>query len=408
MGVFCWIEIGTKGVLFSNCLRYRFTKKVKMKISVSSKLLMMVVFVTTTMNMMATVWTVSNDPNRPAQYSVLQAAVDAAAPNDTLLVTGSTTQYYPGATIVKPLVIFGEGIEAGGTFPQTDIYGLNLGRFNSSLSASGTRVYGCKVYSLSINSSFSGSSPSQQTMSNIIFERCKVNYSYIYANWNMSNLTFRNCLFSEYGGSNLYFMGSNSVGSCDPILGPYSNVIVTNCVFTGNYSGISGSGGLDMNGNLVVRNCLFLNNSYYSLYQLQEGVFENNIWYKAELLNSSNPYVTNCTFNNNLTYLCNVNTLPPANSIGSGNIVNQNPLFTTYPALGAEFAWAHNYALQLGSPALGTGTNGTDIGINSGNSPVSQLYKYAKIPAVTALTIPVSSVPVGGTLQINIQAVSRD
>jgi hypothetical protein len=106
MGVFCWIEIGTKGVLFSNCLRYRFTKKVKMKISVSSKLLMMVVFVTTTMNMMATVWTVSNDPNRPAQYSVLQAAVDAAAPNDTLLVTGSTTQYYPGATIVKPLVIF--------------------------------------------------------------------------------------------------------------------------------------------------------------------------------------------------------------------------------------------------------------------------------------------------------------
>jgi hypothetical protein len=88
--------------------------------------------------------------------------------------------------------------------------------------------------------------------------------------------------------------------------------------------------------------------------------------------------------------------------------VNQNPLFTTFPALGADFAWAQNYALLAGSPAIGTGTNGTDIGINSGNSPVTQLYKYAKIPAVTSLTIPVSSVPVGGTLQINIQAVSRD
>jgi hypothetical protein len=142
---------------------------------------------------------------------------------------------------------------------------------------------------------------------------------------------------------------------------------------------------------------------------LQEAVFENNIWYKSELVNSSGtPNVINCTFNNNLTYLCNVNTLPPTNNIGSGNIVNQNPLFTTYPALGGDHTWTQNYALLAGSPALGTGTNGTDIGINSGNAPVTQLLKYAKIPAVTSLTIPVSSVPVGGTLQINIQAVSRD
>jgi hypothetical protein len=382
-----------------------------MKMSVFSKFSAVVVFVLTAISSQATVWTVSNDPNRPAQFTALQAAVDAASPNDTLLVTGSSNNYYPGATLVKPLVIFGEGIESGGAFPMTDLYSITLGRFNSSLSSSGSRIYGCKIYNLSVNSSFSGSTSSQQTMSNLIFERCLINVASLTANWNLSNVTFRNCLFKDYGGSNLYLSGYNAPGYSgysDPVLGPFTNIIVTNCVFNGSYSGISGSGSLDLNGNLVVRNCLFLNNSYYSLYQLQEGVFENNIWYKAELINSSNPYVSNCTFNNNLTYLCNVNTLPPTNNIGSGNIVNQNPLFTTYPALGADHAWTQNYALLAGSPALGTGTNGTDIGINSGNAPVTQLYKYAKIPAVTALTIPVSSVPVGGTLQINIQAVSRD
>jgi hypothetical protein len=369
--------------------------------------MMVVVFLTTAINMMATVWTVSNDPNRPAQYSVLQTAVDAASPNDTLLVTGSGTSYYPGATLVKPLVIFGEGIESGGAFPMTDLYSITLGRFNSSLSSSGSRIYGCKIYSLTINSSFSGATNPQQTLSNLIFERCLFQYVSVNANWNLSNVTFRNCLFKDQGGSNLNLYGYNNYS--DPVLGPFTNIIVTNCVFNGYSAGLSSSGGLDLNGNLVVRNCLFLNNYTYSLTSLQEAVFENNIWYKSEVVTSSgNSNVTNCTFNNNLTYLCNVNTLPPTNNIGSGNIVNQNPLFTTYPALGADFAWTHNYALLSGSPALGTGTNGTDIGINSGNSPVSQLYKYAKIPAVTSLTIPVSSVHVGGTLQINIQAVSRD
>jgi hypothetical protein len=387
-----------------------------MRIFSISKALTWMLFFGASMSVQATVWTVSNDPNRPAQFTAIQAAVDAASPNDTLLITGSTTQQWYSwgnpINIVKPLVIFGEGIESGGAFPSTSIYGINLGRFNSSLSASGTRIYGCQIYNLNVNSTFSGSTTSQQTISDLIFERCFINYANMTANWNMSNVTFRNCLFNNYGGSNLNFGGYNIAGYSgysDAVLGPFTNIIVTNCIFNGNSSGISGNGALDFNGNLVVRNCLFLNNSYYSLTSLQEAVFENNIWYKAEMINSSGtPNVFNCTFNNNLTYLCNNNTLPPSNNIGSGNIVNQNPLFTTYPALGGDFAWAQNYALSAGSPAIGTGTNGTDIGINSGNAPVTQLYKYAKIPAVTSLTIPVSSVPVGGTLQINIQAVSRD
>ncbi len=353
--------------------------------------------------MMATVWTVSNDPNRPAQFTALQAAVDAASPNDTLLVTGSGTSYYPGANVVKPLVFFGEGIENGGAFPVTDLYALNFTRFNSSLGSSGSRVYGCRVGYLTINPYFSGGSYPQMTLSNYIFERCSFYSGNITSNRNLSNITFRNCLFPD-GYSGLTF---NAGGEIDPVAGWFTNVIVTNCIFSSDVSRINGNN-IDFNGNLVVRNCLFIQNVSESLVNLIEAVFENNIWYRAETKSSTSTNVNNCTFNNNLTYLCNNNSLPPAGNIGSGNIVNQNPLFTTYPALGAPFSWSHHYGLQAGSPALGTGTNGTDIGINSGNAPVTQLYKYAKIPAVTSLTIPVSSVPVGGTLQINIQAVSRD
>jgi hypothetical protein len=241
------------------------------------------------------------------------------------------------------------------------------------------------------------------TLTDFIFERCWIRSASIQSRHNTSNVTIRNCLFTDtWSGISL-----GAWGEANPVAGWFSNIIVTNCVFSGYAVGISCSN-MDLNGNLVIRNCLFMQNTNPSIANMQEVVFENNIWYRAETKDWSQNNVINCTFNNNLTYLCNNNTLPPSNNIGSGNIVNQNPLFTTYPALGADFAWAQNYALLAGSPAMGTGTNGTDIGINSGNAPVTQLYKYAKIPAVTSLTIPVSSVPVGGTLQINIQAVSRD
>lgn len=84
-------------------------------------------------------------------------------------------------------------------------------------------------------------------------------------------------------------------------------------------------------------------------------------------------------------------------------------MFINYPQLGgANHSFSHDYGLQVGFLAIGTGTNGTQIGLTGGNSPVNNIQKNPKIPAVTELTIPVSSVPTGGTLQINLKAVTRD
>lgn len=342
---------------------------------------------------LATVYTVSNDANRPAQYTNLQTAADAAAPNDTLLVTGSPTSY-GNLDLYKPLVVYGEAIE-GSEFPITIIANVNCYRLNSSLSSSGSRFYGFQMNSIVFSGSFSGATPGQNVLNDFIIERCRLNAGMTNTTFDgLSDVTFRNCNFR------------NSVITLDQegvVISDVSSIIFTNNVFENTY--IRALFGLiEFNGNVVLRNNIFIDRTTFSFQNIQELVLENNIFYKAEPTG-----LQNSTFNNNLTYLCNDNTIPYGTNIGSGNIENVDPMLVNYPALGGvDHSWDWDYSLQPGSPAIGTGTNGSDIGINSGNSPVANLYRYAKIPAVTNIDIPVSSVPVGGTLQINIEAVSRD
>jgi len=56
----------------------------------------------------ATTWTVSNNPNKPAQFTSAQAAADSSAAGDTLLISGSTTSY-GNLDIEKQLHLIGEG-----------------------------------------------------------------------------------------------------------------------------------------------------------------------------------------------------------------------------------------------------------------------------------------------------------
>lgn len=339
----------------------------------------------------ATVWTVSNNPDRPAQFTGIQAAIDAASPGDTLLITGGT--YSGTINQVKNLVVYGEAIE-GSEFPVTFIQGTwSIQRFNSSLSASGSRYYGIRFQGVNISGNFTGSSAGQRVMSDFIFERCTFTSTINnFPEDSLSDVTYRNCLFSANQIHTMY--SSTNV----------SNILVTNCVFdNATFRGSPFGTPLDANGNVVVRNSLFLNRTSDSFGGIAELVLENNIFYKSEPTG-----LVLSTFNNNLTYLCNSNTIPYGDNIGSGNIVAADPQFTNFPALGATHSWDWDYTPQAGSPCIGTGTNGSDIGLAGGNAPVANLPRYAKIPGVTLLEIPVSSVPVGGTLQINVEAESRD
>lgn len=349
----------------------------------------------------------SNNPDRPAQYTIIQDAVDGAAPGDTILITSGDYAFANGAmdTFI-PLVFYGEDRADGGV----NISGnggsdWNFGRFSPVLSSSGSRVYNINFGSsaqVNVDNNLFNAQPAAGVMQDFIFERCLFGSNSSRLNLSirngLQNVTVRNCAFYSNSDNGIRFGDGNGVN--------LSNIVVTNCIFGG--QGFIGGNGVAFNveGNVVIRNSLFLNSTTNS-FSISELVTENCIFY-----NRSAGGCTFCTFNNNLSYLNEGAALPYGNNLGSGNIISDDPflqIFTNYPQLGANWSPTsnHDYSLASGSPAIGTGTNGSDMGINDGNAAVTDLPLFPKIPTVTELNIPVSSVPVGGTLQINVSAESR-
>lgn len=348
-------------------------------------------------SMCATVWTVSNDPNRPAQFTTLQAAIDVASPGDTLRIAGSNTQY-SGVDLYFPMVFIGEGANNPDGYStvidrknNSYYYSLALRNLNSSLGASGSKFYGIYFTSYTnFHGNFTGQSTGvNNKIENVVFERCRWTSYPDFQNGFFNNILFRNCVFP--GNSyKIYFSSA----------GPYSGIVFTNCV----NPNISGPGSnYPFNGGVIVRNSIYLNTTYDAFSYAYELIVENCIFYKAEPTGAENS-----VFNNNLTYLCDDNALPYGTNAGSGNIINADPLFIDYPNMPTSFSWSHDYGLQAGSPASGTGTNGTDMGLTGGNSPVNNIPGHSRIPVVTEITLPNSSVPVGGNLEINVKAKTRN
>ena len=366
------------------------------------KVFLSIILVASAQLLQATVWTVSFD-TRPAQFTNLQVAVDTASAGDTILINGYQSGY-SSTYIKKPLVLMGEKMDEPGNnsnnsltnpYPTSRVYRIYLGRLNSYTGADGTKIYGLAISYLYLHPDFTGAQAGQTSLDDILIERCQldqVNFDSYYRQF--SNITFRNTVFTNrINGLGKYYSQTS-----------FSNILFTNCVFSNAY--IDGDG-YSLAGNVVVRNSVFINRTANNCFSNIKGlIVENNVFYRSEP-----GGCTDCTYNNNLTYLCNDNTLPPSsgNSVGSGNIEGVDPQWLNYPAQGAV-GWTqyHDYSSSAGSPVLGTGTNGTNIGLMGGNAPVANVPVHPKNPEVIEVDIPVSSVPAGGTLQINLKAKTRD
>lgn len=121
-----------------------------------------------------------------------------------------------------------------------------------------------------------------------------------------------------------------------------------------------------------------------------------------------NIYAKNCTFNNNLTYLCAPSgNLPFGSNVGSDNIIEQDPVFLN---VDGAFSYANNYGLHSSSPAKNAGTDGTDIGPSGGAYPLTNVFPitgHPAIPYISQMQINgPSSVPLGSS-QINITVKAK-
>lgn len=339
--------------------------------------------------------TVSNNPYSPGQYSNLQEAVNASSPGDTILVAGSATSY--GNVIIKlPLTILGAGYN-NPNGENSKVGEITLQRENASIGADNVKIAGFITGSINLKSNFSGGNFENQILNNIIIERCYIsgNLNHAY-NFQITNLIMRNNIFKNL---NILF-GYNYSNSF--IYAKFSNNVFDNTLF---FIGSTGNGG----SGVELTNNIFLNTSAQIFSggsnQLTGLMVSNNVFYGVRP-----EGCINCVFNNNLTYLCtNDNLLSGTNpgSIGSGNIVGQDPEFENYQ--GGAFNYTHDFHLKDTSLAKNAGIDGTDLGVYGGVYLLDELVVNPSIPQMTELYFPDgSSVPTGGSLQIHFKAQKQD
>lgn len=341
----------------------------------------------------ATVLTVDNTTDSIAQYSDLNLAIQDATTGDTILVAGSAISY--GDIILdRQLILIGAGYHNQyGEVPNIDY--LRLNRQNASVSASGSKIMGFDIYFVYLNGTFSSGDINSQGISNVVVERCYINYlDFDDYNSTYSKDTIRNCIINDD-----YVNFSHTSSSV------YDSVCIHNNIFDGSY--ISQSDADYVLEDVFIRNNIFINRTDRALYKINGAVIENNIFYASEP--HGDYECVNSVFNNNITFNCSDNTIPYGSNTGTGNIINTDPNFVNYPFAGGEFDYSYDFHLDTGSPGINAGTDGTNIGIDGGPLPFDVGANPA-IPQVTEINFidGVSSAPIGGTINVNFKAKKQD
>lgn len=322
-----------------------------------------------------TVKTVSNHSLGGAQYSNILDAYNAASANDTLLFEGTTAAYATTSLgpIDKPLVMIGQGLNTQKQQFQPTMISY-LSNFNNewkchfTSGSGGSKVYGI-TFTIYVDIAASG----------ITFENCKFDFRVRVSG---NNITFKNCIFVHEDQISL-------------VSGAVNNLNFSGCIFN---HGITGSGSLQ---NVLVDHCLFLaSGSCFNNcngFDVRNSIFMNTAGVSG---------ITSGTFQNNLLRLSS--TFPPVgNTDGGGNLVGSDPMFVTYTA-GQLYASSHDYHLQTGSPAIGAGSDATDIGLHGGLTQFSETGEPLVAPVVRSMNILNSIIAPSGTIHVQITASKPD
>jgi hypothetical protein len=201
------------------------------------------------------------------------------------------------------------------------------------------------------------------------------------------------------------------------------NVIRGNAVFTEAY-------GFTLKGNIIngaaqvsiyhgglIENNIFLSvGNLATLNDLRNVTFKNNIFMNNQSLGyqgySCYCYdgvggTFGCTFLNNLFVGkdTTLNIIPMA-AVKIGNVFLVNPSNIFANQSGTTFDYIYDYHLKQGSPGIGLGNDGTDVGIYGTSDP----YKEGAVPAnphISFKDIPASTMP-NGSIQVRFKVSAQD
>ncbi len=341
--------------------------------------------------LLATVRTVNNAPapGTMAQYSTIQAAIDASASGDTIYVQGSKTEYSSATITDKRLTILGPGWSPIKSFnPLTAVI--------NSLTFSGTA---CKKSELQGLVFTSGVTVNTNPADSMRFIR---NHFKSTASVNIQGFakTYNGYIFSGNWFEGAYIGGAPSAH--------YVNFLIQNNLFYNIYQGNGNIYSFLQSDNVFVDHNLFYGPTSGSTNcfagDCRELMITNNIFVRRDAAHQNSL----SKFNNNITYLSSVPNPWALNGNADlgGNVENQNPQMFHQDSVNVGINNPLlNFTIAAG-PANNTGTDGKDLGLifdatgmlNWNNSRLS------RIPYIYSMSITNPAIAPGSILNVQVEA----
>jgi hypothetical protein len=300
------------------------------------------------LNTQAKVWRVNNRVGVDADYTSLANAISSPLvnPGDTIYLEASSGSH-GNITLTKRLVIIGPGFFlAENPETQADVNSAVIGAFTFSSGSNGSIIKGCRIHNIIVNSSdiiikgnlISGSTSNTirlgADIANVIIQN-----NYIQNNYNSMNSTVIAALES---GTNNIIIKNNYIDN----VGTYSS---SRSLYL-----LSGFSGIIENN--VISKLLYVSNAEFHNNILTTGTFQyENVNFTHNIANGTQFGVLN----------------------GNQQNANMSNVFLGPTGNSTDGQWQ----LRPGSPAIGTGVGGTNVGMFGGATP----YKLSGMPNIPAI-----------------------
>lgn len=314
--------------------------------------------------------TVDNNPGAAGDYTNLQDAINNAEAGDFIYLIPSSTEY-PGATANIEVHVRGLGHRPIAT------NGLNATLNSFTLNGNNSSISGVTL----INNLSGGGS-------NITVSNCKLNY----INVGADNWTIEGNIIDNIQG-NVRALHVNN----------HENVTIHH-----NYiRHIS-----DQNNTAAIGEAPESTLEYNNIYVVDEGrlmwncinlEFQNSIILSLEEGDNLNLQGSSgWTFNNCLSYNYNGFAVPLTG--GDNNLIDTDPQFENLQNGSPLFSYSNNYNPADGSPLIGAGSDGDNIGVYNDNFDFDQRGHAIDLPYITNIDILNPSVAPEETLEIDFSA----
>lgn len=349
--------------------------------------------------------TVDNSPNSPGQFTSLQAAIDNAGPGDTLLITGTNISYGT-VSVDRPLTLIGAGYNPNALETIVDqITLLSSGVFI-------TGIHGGILFDLN--------NADGDTLANITVTRCRIGSPGVmnfYASsqagaGRLIDIKIYNNVIGQLGFNGCF---TENQMRFDSLL--FANNITARFSFNGNcipqWQGtetflIDHNLFIGVSGNCIIgsQDCGIFSDQYGgNAWPTSSAIISNNIFHLQQV--GGIRGCGQCTWFNNITTATGGgNDSIPGTPPGNMNQWSVDPATILVNYTGGTFSWSHDYSLQPGSPALGNGTFGTDIGPFDGPYPFD-LGAPPSGPYIEYFNVDGSAIEINGDVIINFKAYGR-